>query len=62
VIVETRPRVYPAREKVFPKYVATTNGWRRVRNEWNDDPGGVGREIVRALRVCPSCAATLASG
>lgn len=27
-----------------------------------DDPGGVGREIVREIRVCPPCKQALQSG
>ena len=49
LLVETRPAEYPRRKEV---YVIHADGktWRE------DDPGGSGREIARALPVCPCCA------
>ena len=29
---------------------------RKHKHEYRDDNGGTGREIMRELRVCPSCA------
>jgi hypothetical protein len=51
VVVGTRPRAYPWREK------AQREVWRnnRLWKAKHDDPGGVGREIVREIRVCPPC-------
>ena len=46
--VQFRNRKYPERESVF-----------RVRRDGKeklvDDPGGVGREIVREVTACPEC-------
>ena len=52
IVVETRAVDYPLREKVH---------WQPPKDggkgKYVDDPGGHGREIVRALRACPACAA-----
>jgi|tagenome__1003787_1003787.scaffolds.fasta_scaffold16804700_1 hypothetical protein len=55
VATETRPRIYPWREK------AQRDVWRnnRLWKAEHDDPGGLGREIVREIRVCPPCKRTL---
>ena len=47
-VVETRRREYPFRQKAnkFEK-----DGRRKT----SDDPGGVGREIVREVLACPAC-------
>lgn len=44
LVLETRSRVYPSRTY-------------RVRGDHKDriDPGGVGTELVRTIRVCASC-------
>ena len=51
VVVETRRVEYPLRKKVH---------WRPLepdpKDRWADDPGGLGVETVRELRVCPACA------
>src|SRR6185295_7945933 len=47
-VVETRRREYPRRPKA--------NQFRKDgRQEYTDDPGGVGTETVREILVCPSC-------
>lgn len=48
VVVETREHKFPFRSKVH----------RLVRDgkvEWHDDPGGVGQQIVKEIRVCRDC-------
>lgn len=40
-IAEVRPKRYPARHK--------------ANHSKSDDPGGHGQEIVREVRVCPTC-------
>jgi hypothetical protein len=54
VIVETRDRTYPARERVN-RVVKWINGRRKVL--WTDDPGGSGAEPTREALVCPICVA-----
>lgn len=49
-VVETRRKVYPAREDVN-LVMKREKGKRR----WVGDPGGVGREIVREVALCPRC-------
>src|SRR5687767_2470751 len=49
VVVETREKIYPKRDHAIRKP-------GRQRKDWKTDPGGIGREIVRELMVCPSCA------
>ena len=47
-VVETRRREYPFRSKANP--------FRKDgKVEKTDDPGGVGREIVREILVCQAC-------
>jgi hypothetical protein len=55
VVVETRSRVYLPRERA--QRPVFSDG--RVKKPMHNDPGGVGREIVRESRVCPSCKAGL---
>lgn len=52
--VERRPRTYPLRWNVNP----APKGFRRVEGQLAcvDDPGGQGREIVREVVACRSCA------
>lgn len=52
IVVETRVRAYP-----FRKEVNTVKTYRKVYK--TNDEGGVGREIVREIIVCPDCAAKL---
>jgi hypothetical protein len=54
VVVETRPKIYPRREKVFQVLRWERGRWR-LKDE--DDPGGVGYETVREVIACPRCAA-----
>jgi hypothetical protein len=49
IVVETRPRVYPAR------YVNMR--WQHKSRKLVFDPAGEGHEIVREITVCPDCAA-----
>jgi hypothetical protein len=58
VAVETRPRVYPWREKAQREVRRNNRLWKAE----HDDPGGTGREIVREIRVCPPCKHTLDGG
>ncbi|MBS2028496.1 MAG: hypothetical protein JST54_11370 [Deltaproteobacteria bacterium] len=50
--METRPRTYPARADANVVWI---DGKARTRN----DPGGQGEEIVREVKLCPACAATV---
>ena len=50
IVVETRFKRYPYREEVIPAIV-------KGKFELLDDPGGMGREIVREVLTCPDCAA-----
>jgi len=52
IVIETRPTEYPHREKVH-WHPPTDRG----QGKWVDDPGGVGTEVVREIRMCPECAA-----
>jgi hypothetical protein len=53
VVVETRPAVYPVRGEAYE--------FRRDgRLKRADDPGGVGREIVREIVACDACAEAMA--
>jgi hypothetical protein len=54
-VVEFRERSYPVRQLTSSR-PGKSKG-RRGRRP--DDPGGDGREIVRELLVCPSCAETI---
>ena len=49
LVIESRCVTYPARRHVNRVVV-------NRRERWVDDPGGVGIEIVRELRVCRACA------
>ena len=60
VVVETRERSYPYRPAV-QREEGLPETRRKKRDKW-DDPGGVGREIVRELLACASCAAAASSG
>jgi len=55
IVVETRPKVYPFRDKAF-RVVEWSKGGRH--ETWKDDPGGRGYETVREGKACPSCAAS----
>ena len=59
IVVKTRPRVYPYREKVAEIICLRHH---RPKPETRDDPGGTGREIVREIRVCPPCKQSLQIG
>jgi hypothetical protein len=52
IVVETRPYVYPFREKAFPY---EDKSHRRRKHIKRNDPGGTGSAIVREIRVCPPC-------
>jgi len=51
LVIAERAVVYPSRKEVH--YHPPRDGGR---GKWVDDPGGVGREIIREIRTCPSCA------
>jgi len=53
--VETRPKIYPRREKVFEVLRWEKGRWRL---KLEDDPGGVGYETVHEVIACRRCAAT----
>jgi hypothetical protein len=68
VTLETRAVRYPHREKIHPPAIAVDNRKklksRRSRKltakeleQWSDDPGGHGLEIVREGLACPTCSA-----
>ena len=54
LVLETRVRSYPRREKVHTFSSHEECRAKRKHRKRVDDPGGVGREIVRELRVCPA--------
>lgn len=59
VVLETRPRVYPFRPKVFLKKRTEQKRRRRKPDpdkDYVDDPGGTGFEIVRQVMACKACA------
>ena len=60
LVVKTRLKQHPKRKKVnhFRRFELTAKGWRSKLKE-ADDPGGAGREIVREVSVCQSCASSL---
>lgn len=49
---ETRRKVYPFREKANWSYKKEGDNIKYVQT---NDPGGIGQEISRELRVCESC-------
>ena len=53
VALETREKRYPCRPKIYPP---PKRSERKDPDKWRDDPGGIGREIVREARACPGCA------
>jgi len=55
VVVQTRPKQYQYRAKANRVVRLIESGKKKV--VYIDDPGGVGREIVREITVCPACAA-----
>jgi len=57
VILETRPRSYPPREKVNACYKRVPGGTKFKRT---DDRGGFGLECAREATVCGRCAARIA--
>jgi hypothetical protein len=59
VTTEIRPHSYPPRRKVMREIV-----FKKHLKQWEqaDDPGGTGHEIVRQIRVCPSCKRAIESG
>jgi len=59
IVVKIRPRVYPFRENVAEIICLRHH---RPKLETRDDPGGTGWEIVREIRVCPSCKRSLQPG
>lgn len=54
VVLETRSKTYPYRSKVNPYRRRLRSG--KIDRQPRDDSGGVGREIVREIVVCPKCA------
>jgi len=54
IVVETRPKRYPHRPKAYRLVRRRKSG--KAERVFVDDPGGVGREIVREAIVCPECA------
>lgn len=50
VVIETRLKRYPLREKVHKKIN------KEGKLVYVDDPGGIGYETVREIIVCPDCA------
>jgi hypothetical protein len=57
VVLETRPRSYPKREKANPCYKRFRDGTKFVRRH---DRGGFGLECAREATVCGRCAARIA--
>ena len=50
-VLETRLRVYPRRPEAHPIPAKA----RKKNKKKKDDPGGIGREIVREALVCQTC-------
>lgn len=50
VVVATRAKRYPPRENAFEVFKSV-----KRRHVQVDDPGGVGREIVREAALCGDC-------
>ncbi len=57
IVLETRPRSYPRRERVNACYKRFRYGTKFVHT---DDPGGTGAERAREATVCAGCATRLA--
>ncbi len=58
IVTETREKIYEARGGGDRGRFRRGMG-RRARRREAFDKGGVGREIVREISVCPKCAAEL---
>jgi hypothetical protein len=56
MVIETRVRRYPARLRVNRPGKRED---RRDERKWGDDPGGVGLEVAKEIRVCAICASSL---
>ena len=57
VVIATRARRYAfRREANVHRYMEMKNGRPKHKEELTDDPGGLGQEIVREIKVCPACA------
>lgn len=57
VVVKKMLMDHPHRQKVFRKFDEETGRWY-----YEDDPGGRGWQIVKELKMCPSCAQQFESG
>jgi hypothetical protein len=57
VVVATRARRYPfRREANIHRWLEMKNGRPKHKEDYPDNPGGVGLETVREVKVCPACA------
>jgi hypothetical protein len=52
-IISKRVHRHPFRPKAQSRWGIDKNGKRK--EEWIDDPGGVGTQIVQEYPVCPDC-------
>lgn len=57
VVTETREKVYPVRPGAQPYHKRSifAEGASKKKLTYKDDPGGVGREIVKEKRLCDKC-------
>jgi hypothetical protein len=59
LVIASRKRDYPYRPKAnIHRYLDLSSGRPKKKEKLTDDPGGIGREIVREVKVCPACADT----
>jgi hypothetical protein len=58
MIVKTRVKQYPVRNKVCPAYFWANGVFKRSDKfqDRRDDPGGMGAEIAAEKKVCKKCA------
>lgn len=54
IVTATKTIHHPVRNKVNKKLVIDKSGRNKI--EWQDDPGGVGLQIVREVNACAECA------
>lgn len=54
IVTQTREVMHPYRAKVKKKMVIDKNG--KLKQDWLDDIGGPGTQIVKEAQLCTSCA------
>lgn len=53
-VVKTKIFHHPFRPKIMRRWVYDKTG--KLKQEWVDDKGGVGPQIVAEFPICPDCA------